>query len=187
MTRPRVSFGRQWAGMRSSRVDQPIVTAIHHKDAAVGQRRPYTRTCLHFTTGIVEAGLAHLRCAETEHAPAEESAGPQPTLRVAVDLSGPASRCLCPSREIPCKPVLGLLLLWPAGEAMVGEVLAPAYVVDWLAGRAERAEGRAGADSAASRQRGRSGGAGEAAGARSAAIRARHGRPDGARPPLAQG
>ena len=31
--------------------------------------------------------------------------------RTVVDLSGPAYRCSCPSRKIPCKHVLALLLL----------------------------------------------------------------------------
>src|SRR4051812_11244850 len=30
----------------------------------------------------------------------------------AVDLSGPAFRCSCPSRKFPCKHALALLLLW---------------------------------------------------------------------------
>ncbi|TDC78807.1 SWIM zinc finger family protein, partial [Actinomadura sp. 7K507] len=32
--------------------------------------------------------------------------------RACADLTGPAFRCSCPSRKIPCKHVLGLLLLW---------------------------------------------------------------------------
>src|SRR5438876_1189186 len=32
--------------------------------------------------------------------------------QVAIDLQGPAFKCSCPSRKIPCKHVLGLLLRW---------------------------------------------------------------------------
>jgi SWIM zinc finger len=59
--------------------------------------------------------------------------------QVAVDLSGPAYTCSCPSRKIPCKHVLGLLLLWSQGEAAVAAGEPPAHVAEWLGGRAERA------------------------------------------------
>ena len=58
--------------------------------------------------------------------------------QVAVDLAGPAYKCSCPSRKIPCKHVLGLLLLWSAGEVDGGEP--PAFAQEWLASRAQRAE-----------------------------------------------
>lgn len=51
-----------------------------------------------------------------------------------VDLTGPAYRCSCPSRKIPCKHCLGLLLLEGVPEAEP-----PAWVREWLAGRDERA------------------------------------------------
>ena len=38
-----------------------------------------------------------------------------------VDLTGPAYRCSCPSRKLPCKHALGLLLLWSAGGVAGGE------------------------------------------------------------------
>lgn len=56
----------------------------------------------------------------------------------AVDLAGPAYRCTCPSRKIPCKHVLGLLLLWSGGAVQPAE--APAWVTGWLTERDERAE-----------------------------------------------
>lgn len=65
--------------------------------------------------------------------------------QVAVDLAGPAYRCSCPSRKIPCKHVLGLLLLWSAGEVAAGEP--QAFAQEWLASRAQRA-GQAGQRSA---------------------------------------
>jgi hypothetical protein len=36
--------------------------------------------------------------------------------QVIVDLVGPAYRCSCPSRKIPCKHALALLLLWAGGH-----------------------------------------------------------------------
>lgn len=56
-----------------------------------------------------------------------------------VDLSGPAWSCSCPSRKIPCKHVLALLLLWSAGSVTeVGEPSAAAAA--WLEKRSARAE-----------------------------------------------
>ncbi|WP_240506525.1 SWIM zinc finger family protein [Thermoactinospora rubra] len=54
-----------------------------------------------------------------------------------VDLSEPAYRCSCPSRKIPCKHVLGLLLLWSADG--VQEAAPPVWVTEWTVQRAERA------------------------------------------------
>jgi hypothetical protein len=80
--------------------------------------------------------------------------------QVAADLAGPAYKCSCPSRKIPCKHVLGLLLRWsasgvssgsgsadPAVEAgpsdpAPGSVSAdpvPGFVAAWQAARAARA------------------------------------------------
>jgi hypothetical protein len=60
----------------------------------------------------------------------------------AVDLTGPAYQCSCPSRKVPCKHALGLLLLWAQGH--VDEGLPPDWVDEWLAKRraptAQRAE-----------------------------------------------
>ena len=58
--------------------------------------------------------------------------------QAAVDLAGPAYTCSCPSRKIPCKHVLGLLLLWAAGDVPPGEPLP--FAQEWLESRAERAE-----------------------------------------------
>ena len=46
--------------------------------------------------------------------------GAQP-YRVVVDLEGPAYPCSCPSRKIPCKHALGLLLLWSVGAVQLTE------------------------------------------------------------------
>jgi hypothetical protein len=59
--------------------------------------------------------------------------------RTAVDLSGPAYKCTCPSRKFPCKHALGLLLLWSDGGVPAGEP--PDWAHTWLAGRAARGSG----------------------------------------------
>ncbi|HEY7488989.1 MAG TPA: SWIM zinc finger family protein [Streptosporangiaceae bacterium] len=56
--------------------------------------------------------------------------------RVSVELSEPAYRCSCPSRKIPCKHALGLLLLWSDGSVPDG--VAPGWVGEWLATRTAR-------------------------------------------------
>lgn len=55
--------------------------------------------------------------------------------RTVVDPSGPAYRCSCPSRRVPCKHALGLLLLWAGGEGAVPDAEAPGWAEEWLAGR----------------------------------------------------
>ncbi len=55
---------------------------------------------------------------------------------VAVDRAGPAWRCSCPSRKIPCKHAIGLLLLW--AEGAVPTTIRPAQVTSWLAAHAAR-------------------------------------------------
>lgn len=67
--------------------------------------------------------------------------------RACVDLTEPAYRCSCPSRKIPCKHVLGLLLLW--AEAGVGGGARPGWAAEWIEGRRERAEKAAGRRAAA--------------------------------------
>ncbi|WP_127504283.1 SWIM zinc finger family protein [Actinoplanes solisilvae] len=57
--------------------------------------------------------------------------------QVCVDLSGPAFKCSCPSRKIPCKHALGLLLLW--AESDVADGPAAAFALEWQAARAARA------------------------------------------------
>ena len=54
-----------------------------------------------------------------------------------VDVSGPAFKCSCPSRKLPCKHALALLLLRAGGHLAAGS--APAWVEEWLSSRSERA------------------------------------------------
>ncbi|WP_433366411.1 SWIM zinc finger family protein [Actinoplanes sp. CA-142083] len=56
--------------------------------------------------------------------------------QVCVDLSGPAFRCNCPSRKIPCKHALGLLMLWASSDLPSSE--APAFATEWQASRVKR-------------------------------------------------
>lgn len=60
--------------------------------------------------------------------------------RTSVDLEGPAFSCSCPSRKVPCKHVLGLLLLWSDGP--VAPDASPPWVAEWLARREERRPAR---------------------------------------------
>jgi hypothetical protein len=59
--------------------------------------------------------------------------------QVCVDLTGPAYRCTCPSRKIPCKHVLGLLLRWANG-GVPDEPETPEWAAEWQADRAVRAQ-----------------------------------------------
>lgn len=56
--------------------------------------------------------------------------------QVMVELSEPGWRCTCPSRKLPCKHGVALLLLWAHGH--VPQAPPPAAVVAWLAMRAAR-------------------------------------------------
>lgn len=51
-----------------------------------------------------------------------------------VDHVSVAFRCSCPSRVLPCKHALALLLLWARGQ--VASATAPAFATTWLAQRA---------------------------------------------------
>jgi hypothetical protein len=65
-----------------------------------------------------------------------QGSGSQP-YQTCVDVSGPAFRCSCPSRKIPCKHALALLLRWATGALPAGPL--PAWVAEWLAAREDRA------------------------------------------------
>jgi hypothetical protein len=62
--------------------------------------------------------------------------------RTIVDRSGPATTCTCPSRKLPCKHALGLLLLW-AGGAVPGADEPADDALAWKQGRDARAAGAA--------------------------------------------
>src|SRR5438552_1455400 len=60
--------------------------------------------------------------------------------RTQIDLSEPAFRCTCPSRKFPCKHGLGLFLLLANQPGEFAQATPPAWVTEWLANRAKRAE-----------------------------------------------
>ena len=60
--------------------------------------------------------------------------------RVSVDVTGPDFRCSCPSRKLPCKHGLALLMLWATGSGSVSEAAEPAgHAAQWAAERSKRA------------------------------------------------
>jgi len=63
-------------------------------------------------------------------------------VRVArVDL---AARCTCPSRKVPCKHALGLLVLAATMPTALTATEPPEWVMEWLVRRGEEAARRAG-------------------------------------------
>ena len=57
--------------------------------------------------------------------------------QIVVALSSPPSyACSCPSRKVPCKHALGLLLQWSVGKVLPGEP--PDFAAAWLRARAAR-------------------------------------------------
>jgi len=62
--------------------------------------------------------------------------------QVAVDLSGPAFRCSCPSRQFPCKHALALLLLRMGHPEAVPDGAPPAEVAQWLSQRVAQASAK---------------------------------------------
>jgi hypothetical protein len=59
-----------------------------------------------------------------------------------VELAEPAFKCSCPSRKLPCKHGLGLLLLRAGQTTALPQTEPPQWVTTWLAGRAQRAQQR---------------------------------------------
>ncbi len=69
--------------------------------------------------------------------------------QVSIDLTGPAFRCSCPSRKLPCKHGLALLLLWVDGSGGVAESAeAAGFAQEWAAERSARGGARAAGDAA---------------------------------------
>ena len=66
--------------------------------------------------------------------------------QVSVDLTEPAFRCTCPSRKLPCKHGLALLMLWVEGAGSVKDATeAAGFASEWAAERAARATSSAAA------------------------------------------
>src|SRR5262245_45411607 len=62
--------------------------------------------------------------------------------RVRIDLTEPAFKCSCPSRKIPCKHGLGLLLILAEHPGTVPTATPPDWVAEWLAERAKRQDAK---------------------------------------------
>jgi len=60
--------------------------------------------------------------------------------QVRVDIDDVAYKCTCPSRKLPCKHTLALLLLMTGSALPAGDP--PAFVEEWSANRAKRAEAK---------------------------------------------
>jgi hypothetical protein len=60
--------------------------------------------------------------------------------QVQVDLAEPAFKCSCPSRKFPCKHGIGLMLIYASAAGAVAPAPRPAWVEEWMSGRAQRAE-----------------------------------------------
>ncbi|OON69471.1 hypothetical protein [Hymenobacter sp. CRA2] len=63
--------------------------------------------------------------------------------QVALDLSGPAFKCSCPSRVFPCKHGAGLLLLLARQPELLPEAAVPAWLAEWLTQRQQTQEKKA--------------------------------------------
>ena len=60
-----------------------------------------------------------------------------------IDTGEPAFKCSCPSRKFPCKHSLGLFLLFVQSPGEFAVEPPPAWVAEWLEGRATRAAKKA--------------------------------------------
>lgn len=89
--------------------------------------RPLASTRSWLLTGFAEPGALWGECKGSAAAP----------YRTAVDLSGPAYKCSCPSRKFPCKHALALMLAWSAGS--VEQATPPDWAATWLKTRAAKA------------------------------------------------
>jgi hypothetical protein len=67
---------------------------------------------------------------------------------VRIDLTDASNKCSCPSRKLPCKHALALLMLLATGSA-IPSTAPPAFVAEWQAERLKRAAARAAKQAAA--------------------------------------
>src|SRR5918997_1534605 len=87
------------------------VTALAPDDSSVSAARSLLNPARWSETGSTDI-LVWGRCQGSGRTP----------YQVSVDLAGPAFRCSCPSRKLPCKHALALLLLWVRGDGSVSDV-----------------------------------------------------------------
>ncbi len=63
--------------------------------------------------------------------------------QISIDPGEPAFKCSCPSRKLPCKHVLGLLLLAADEPGLLPTGPAPQWLLEWQAKRAQNAQRKA--------------------------------------------
>ena len=98
------------------------VLALAPRPSSVSAAQPLAVPARWSSTGY-DARLVWGRCTGTSAEPYE----------CAVDHVDVAFRCSCPSRVLPCKHALALLLLWAQGQVAEGQP--PAYASSWVAKR----------------------------------------------------
>jgi hypothetical protein len=72
--------------------------------------------------------------------------------QVRVDLQDAACKCSCPSRKLPCKHALGLLLMMASGAEMANAD-PPEFVQEWIASRLKRAEAKVAREAAPEKEK----------------------------------
>jgi SWIM zinc finger len=109
------------------RWDRARVLALAPDASSLRAAQPLASSRSWPATGAAEGGALWGECLGSAPTP----------YRTAVDLSGPAYRCSCPSRKFPCKHALALLLLWSDGAIVPGGDV-PEWAATWLATRAAK-------------------------------------------------
>jgi hypothetical protein len=125
------SAGRQPPMMRSALFNAPTADQVRAlaPDASAARSGEGLANVRHWT-GLGRSGRAIWGLCQ--------GSGANP-YQVAVDMSGPAFKCTCPSRKIPCKHALGILLLNAANATALPNAEPPSWAADWLASRDTRA------------------------------------------------
>jgi SWIM zinc finger len=113
----------------TERWDQARVLALAPDAAAQRSAQSLTSPRSWLVSGYAEPGAVWGECKGSAAVP----------YRTAADLSGPAYKCSCPSRKLPCKHAVALLLLWSAGHVTPG--IPPDWAATWLTARAAKAAG----------------------------------------------
>ncbi|HEX6524188.1 MAG TPA: SWIM zinc finger family protein [Streptosporangiaceae bacterium] len=121
----------------SERWDQAAVLALAPDASSQRSARSVASPRLWLVTGFAEPNALWGECPGSAAAGGPGQSSAAAPYRTVVDLSGPAYRCSCPSRKIPCKHALGVLLLWSQGQVPDGPP--PGWAAAWLSSRAERA------------------------------------------------
>ena len=121
--------------MSTSRWQVEQVLALAPRPSSVAAAQPLAVPGRWTGTGY-DARAVWGRCTGTSAEPYE----------CAVDHVDGAFRCTCPSRVLPCKHSLALMLLWARGQVAEGQ--APSFAAAWIAKRLATAEAPAAVDAA---------------------------------------